>query len=265
VGRTGRLQTGQPDRDPDLKARPPRRTRPQRPPAGRSSVCSQTTPTSSRARSSTRSRACRRHTPIHASRPQTNGKRRSAPQDDPRRMLATSLRALRLPAPGGPAPRAGHLPQLLQPRPHCHGRLTRGRIPADIVYGAHKMKARQAAPVGTSRSPPSLGRQRLIERPASDGARRFGSSPPSLQSVRLDPELRSKLRQRARSDGTTRQRLSAKRCGVCSSSGHGDEGAGDGDASPDRINDPPVAVRCGLSPPAGGHWFVHDLRRRGQV
>ena len=44
-----------------------------------------------------------------------------------------------------------------------HGRLTRGRIPADIVYGARKMEARCAEPVGTSRRPAtlsSLGRAR---------------------------------------------------------------------------------------------------------
>jgi transposase InsO family protein len=32
-----------------------------------------------------------------------------------------------------------------------HGRLTRGRIPADIVYGANKVKTRRAETVGTSR------------------------------------------------------------------------------------------------------------------
>jgi hypothetical protein len=32
-----------------------------------------------------------------------------------------------------------------------NGRLTRGRIPADIVYGATKVKTRRAATVGTSR------------------------------------------------------------------------------------------------------------------
>jgi transposase InsO family protein len=36
------------------------------------------------------------------------------------------------------------------------GRLTRGRVPAEIVYGARKMEPRRAAPVGTSRSLSSL-------------------------------------------------------------------------------------------------------------
>jgi hypothetical protein len=46
-----------------------------------------------------------------------------------------------------------------------HGRLTRGRIPADIVYGARKMEARRADPVGTSRRLRTLD---LVRVPAAD-------------------------------------------------------------------------------------------------
>src|SRR3954453_12391407 len=49
-----------------------------------------------------------RHSRTHAGRPQTNGK--SAPQNDPRRMLATRLRPLPIPMPERPATRAQHLP-----------------------------------------------------------------------------------------------------------------------------------------------------------
>jgi len=59
-----------------------------------------------------------RHTRIHAGRPPDQRQRRSAPQDDPRRVLAPRVRPLPLPAPERPAPRARYLPALLQPRPH---------------------------------------------------------------------------------------------------------------------------------------------------
>jgi transposase len=49
--------------------------------------------------------------------PPDQRQRRSAAQDDPRRMLATRLRPLPPPPPHRPAPRARHLPRLLQPRP----------------------------------------------------------------------------------------------------------------------------------------------------
>ena len=69
--------------------------------------------------------------------------RRSAPQDDPRRVLATRVRPLPLP-PLHAASAASSTPTSRfynHDRVH-HGRLTRGRIPADIVYGARKMEAR---------------------------------------------------------------------------------------------------------------------------
>jgi hypothetical protein len=63
-------------------------------------------------------------------------------QDDPRRVLAARLR----PLPAGPLPRtAPRPPDYLRyynfERAHT-GRLTRGPIPADIVYGARKIDAR---------------------------------------------------------------------------------------------------------------------------
>jgi hypothetical protein len=97
-----------------------------------------------------------RHTPIHAGRPQTNGN-------------VKALHKTILDEGWRPAfaryiyPRLAGLRRELNTylnfynhdRIH-HGHLTRGRIPTDIVYGARKMKARSAAPVGTSRSPSSL-------------------------------------------------------------------------------------------------------------
>jgi Ribbon-helix-helix protein, copG family len=43
----------------------------------------------------------------------------------------------------------------------------------------------------------------LIARRPKRGRPALGSSPASVESVRLDPELREELLQRARSDGTT--------------------------------------------------------------
>lgn len=44
---------------------------------------------------------------------------------------------------------------------------------------------------------------RLIARRAKRGRPALGSSPASVESVRLDPELRQELLERARSEGTT--------------------------------------------------------------
>lgn len=44
---------------------------------------------------------------------------------------------------------------------------------------------------------------RLIARRPKRGRPTLGSSPASVESVRLDPELRDELQQRARSEGTT--------------------------------------------------------------
>ncbi len=43
----------------------------------------------------------------------------------------------------------------------------------------------------------------LIARRPKRGRPRLGSAPASVESVRLDPELRAQLLERARSDGTT--------------------------------------------------------------
>jgi len=45
--------------------------------------------------------------------------------------------------------------------------------------------------------------ERLIKRRGKRGRPALGSSPASVESVRLDPELRSELLQRAQSDGKT--------------------------------------------------------------
>lgn len=44
---------------------------------------------------------------------------------------------------------------------------------------------------------------RLIERRPKRGRPSLGSAPASVESVRLDPDLREELLQRARSEGTT--------------------------------------------------------------
>ena len=82
-----------------------------------------------------------RITHIHAGRPQTNGARRGAAQDHPRRVLAALLRPLPPPALHRPAARARALPRLLQPRPRPprpphrrpHPRRHRLRCPQDGV------------------------------------------------------------------------------------------------------------------------------------
>ena len=45
--------------------------------------------------------------------------------------------------------------------------------------------------------------EQLIKRRGKRGRPALGSAPASVESVRLDPELRSELLQRAQSDGTT--------------------------------------------------------------
>ena len=57
-------------------------------------------------------------------------------------MLATRFRALPLPEPSGLRRELEtYLAYYNYDRVH-HGRLTRGSIPADIIYGARKMEAR---------------------------------------------------------------------------------------------------------------------------
>ena len=85
-------------------------------------------------------RAARRPPQPHPRRAPTNQRqRRSAPQDDPRRVLATSVRPLHLPPLHRAATRARHLPALLQQRPRpprpphtrTHPRRHRLRCPQD--------------------------------------------------------------------------------------------------------------------------------------
>ena len=112
-----------------------------RPPAGSSSGCSATTATSSAASTSPApsTKLGARHTRIHAGTPADQRQRRSAPQDDPRRVLAPRVRPLHLPPLHRPATRARHLPALLQPRPRpprpphprTHPRRHRLRCPQD--------------------------------------------------------------------------------------------------------------------------------------
>jgi len=55
-----------------------------------------------------------------------------------RRMLSPGLRPLPGPQDDRPQPGPRPLSAGLQLRPRPHGRLTQGRVPADIVYGARK-------------------------------------------------------------------------------------------------------------------------------
>ena len=134
---------GNPTGPPDLQARPTRRQRLKQQPAGSSSACSATTAASSP--NDFPHHAHLKPTPdtfIRAGRPQTNGHvealHRTILEECWRPAFARYLHA-----------RFTGLKQDLQQytdyynndRTH-HGRLTRGRIPADIVYGARKMETR---------------------------------------------------------------------------------------------------------------------------
>ena len=92
-----------------------------------------------------------RHTLIRAGRPQTNG----AVEALHRLILEECWRPafaryLHVRFTGLKRDLQQYLDDYNLDRPH-HGRLTQGRIPADIVYGARKVKTRRAATVGTSR------------------------------------------------------------------------------------------------------------------
>jgi transposase InsO family protein len=92
-----------------------------------------------------------RHTLIRAGRPQTNGHvealHRLILEECWRPAFA---RYLHVRFTGLKRDLAHYLDEYNSRRVH-NGRLTRGRIPADIVYGADKVKTRSAEPVGTSR------------------------------------------------------------------------------------------------------------------
>ena len=134
----------QPDREADHQARPPRRPRPQgRRLAARARALRQRQRVPRPRRSAqTLERLGARHTRIHAGRPQTNGH-------------VEALHKTILDECWRPAfarylyPRYTGLRRELDTYLHFynhdrvhHGRLTRGQIPADIVYGAHKMEPR---------------------------------------------------------------------------------------------------------------------------
>ena len=114
-----------------------------RPPAGASSACSPTTATSSTATSTRRSQALRPPQPHPRRPPPDQRQRRSAAQDDPRRVLAPRFARYIYPRLTGLRRELDtYLRFYNHDRVH-HGRLTRGQIPADIVYGARKMERDQ--------------------------------------------------------------------------------------------------------------------------
>jgi transposase InsO family protein len=83
-----------------------------------------------------------KHTRIHAGRPQTNGNVEALHKTILDECWRPAFARYLYPAPHRPTTRTRHLPALLQPRPRPPRPLTQGRIPADIVYRAHKMEAR---------------------------------------------------------------------------------------------------------------------------
>jgi transposase len=87
------------------------------------------------------------HTRIHAGTPADQRPCRGATQDDPRRVLAARLRALPLPHAHRPAPRAGHLPDLLQHRP----RPPRPTHPRTHPHRHHPPRPKDAAPMTPTR------------------------------------------------------------------------------------------------------------------
>ena len=54
----------------------------------------------------------------------------------------------------------------------------------------------------------------LLVRRGKRGRPTLGSAPASVESVRLEPELRDQLLERAKAEGTTTSRSSARRCGA---------------------------------------------------
>jgi hypothetical protein len=127
-----------------------------------------------------------RHSHIHAGRAQTNGNVEALHKtilDECWRAFARYL-----------YPRHTGLRRELDTYPRFynfdrvhHGRLTGGQIPADIVYGARKIDARRADPVGTSRS-----RSRLVL------ARRGGIRPTGERQVGRRTRRSPRRRRRGR-------------------------------------------------------------------
>ena len=131
-----------PDRRADLRARPPRRRRAPTAPAGSSNACSPTTAPSSAAASSAPGCPPGRHTQIRSGRPQTNGHverlHRTILEECWRPGFA---RYLQVRFSGLKRDLAHYLHDYNHDREH-HGRITAGRRPADLVYGARKMEPR---------------------------------------------------------------------------------------------------------------------------
>lgn len=76
--------------------------------------------------------------------------------------------------------------------PRTYGHTSSGRPITDAEIEAYAMEAEAGYDV-----------DELIARRTKRGRPTLGSSPASVESVRLDPELRQELAERARSDGTT--------------------------------------------------------------
>ena len=143
TGTSAHLPVREPDRRADLEAGPPCRRRAAGDPGGSSSAFSATTAASG-ARAGFRSTLDdlgARHTRIRAGRPQTN----DAVESLHRTILEVCWRpAFALPAlrfTGLKCDLDRYLDYYDFARAHT-GRLTRGRIPTEIVYGARKVKAR---------------------------------------------------------------------------------------------------------------------------
>ncbi len=115
-----------------------------KPPAGSSSASSQTTATSSKGLSTKRSNASKARTHPHPRRTTPNQRPRQPHSTKPCSKNAGDPRSPDTSSPAIPASKENSTRYLTYYNndPVPPGRLTRGRIPADIVYRAHKMEAR---------------------------------------------------------------------------------------------------------------------------
>ena len=142
LGRARHLPPGQPDGEQTSKlaqrVAPSSKQR-----AGDSSASSPTTATSSAPRTSARpSSSSARVTPIRAGRPQTNGHVEALHRPILQECWRPAFARYLYPRYTGLRRELNHyIAYYNHDRAH-HGRLTHGRIPADIVYGARKMETR---------------------------------------------------------------------------------------------------------------------------
>ncbi|MEO8969346.1 MAG: ribbon-helix-helix protein, CopG family [Solirubrobacteraceae bacterium] len=83
---------------------------------------------------------------------------------------------------------------MTEPRIHGHTRSARAITDADIETLAAEAEA-------------GYDVERLIARRGKRGRPALGSAPATVESVRLDPELRRQLADRAQADGTTASEL----------------------------------------------------------